>query len=239
MALTLAIEISNPTSGPRGRITTVRGETLDAGPGVALARAPGEYLGTEPLHDGANHDDDLMPAVDRLFARFGATPRDLSRVAVSAGPGGYTALRIAVATAKMLAHATDATTVAVPSAAVAAWSHRAGPFPLLVCLASKADTTFAALFLNERSDAPPATPGLIRAPDLERLKPAAIVADTYLPDAIRQAADTAGIAVLEPVFSARAVLDLAASFPVVDAAALSPIYPREPEAVSLWAKRGA
>lgn len=239
MDLTLAIEISNPTSGPRGPVDTARGRALGAGPGVALGRGTSEFLGTEPLRQGANHDDDLMPAIDRLFARFGAAPRGLGRIAVSAGPGGYTALRIAIATAKVLGEVTGAAIVAVPSAAVAAWNHRDGPFPLLVCLASKADSTFATLYAGPQWDAPATIPGLIRAPDLAQLKPAAVVADSYLPDSIRRAAIDAGIPVLEPVFTARAVLDLAASFPVVDAAALSPIYPREPEAVSLWARRRA
>lgn len=239
MALTLAIEISNPTSGPRGRITTAGGEEIDAGPGVALAGGSGEHLGTELLRDGADHDDDLMPAIDRLFSRLGAAPADLGLVAVSAGPGGYTALRIAVATAKMLAQATGAATVAVPSAAVAAWARRSGPFPLLVCLASKADTTFATLFSSARLALPAGEPGLVRAADLERLHPAAIVADRFLPGPIRHAAEAAAIPVLEPVFTPRAVLDLASSFTRVGAEALSPIYPREPEAVSLWAKRRA
>src|SRR5436190_12445195 len=89
------------------------------------------------------HDDDLLPAIDRLFARCGFTPRDLSgggAVGVSVGPGGFTGLRIAVATAKMLAETLDTKLVAVPSALVAAESIRDQTSEIIVALASKAES---------------------------------------------------------------------------------------------------
>ena len=147
--LTLAIETSNPTSGPRGPVPMDR-QTVLAGPGVALGR-PGrggihftELIDAEPLTDSL-HADDLASAIDRLFRRCRAAPGDLSHVAVSIGPGGYTSLRIAVATAKMIAEATGASILAVPSAAVAAWCIPIGSAPALVCLASKADSTHVTL----------------------------------------------------------------------------------------------
>lgn len=134
--LILAIEISNPSADP------------DSSAGVALGRATAgsvQFLGEEPLRAGVRHDDDLMPAIDRLFAAHRASPRDLASIAVSAGPGGYTSLRIAVATAKMLAFATGADTIPIPSALVAA--HRVTPdrAPAVVCLASKGETAHATL----------------------------------------------------------------------------------------------
>lgn len=150
--LTLAIEISNPSSGPRGvwrtKVDDLELETL-AGPGVALGRydedAEIELLDAELLREGTRHDDDLMPAIDRLFARVGASPADLARVAVSIGPGGYTSLRIAVATAKMLAEATGARTIPVPSASVADWCGSGNLEPAIVCLASKGAATYGVL----------------------------------------------------------------------------------------------
>jgi len=142
---TLAIEISNPSSGPRG---PQQDGTL-AGPGVALGRideqGDSELLGVELLGGGSRHDDDLMPAIDRLFKRCGARPAELSRIAVSIGPGGYTSLRIAVATAKMLAEATGAKTIAVQSASVAAWRVPINSAPAIVCLASKGPAAYGVL----------------------------------------------------------------------------------------------
>ena len=51
-----------------------------------------------------NHSITLMPAIDFLMASLDWTPRDLDRIVVAEGPGSYTGLRIAVATAKTLAH---------------------------------------------------------------------------------------------------------------------------------------
>ncbi|WP_057488854.1 tRNA (adenosine(37)-N6)-threonylcarbamoyltransferase complex dimerization subunit type 1 TsaB [Streptococcus oralis] len=51
-----------------------------------------------------NHSITLMPAIDFSMASLDWTPKDLDRIVVAEGPGSYTGLRIAVATAKTLAH---------------------------------------------------------------------------------------------------------------------------------------
>ena len=51
-----------------------------------------------------NHSITLLPAIDFLMASLDLTPKDLDRIVVAEGPGSYTGLRIAVATAKTLAH---------------------------------------------------------------------------------------------------------------------------------------
>ena len=51
-----------------------------------------------------NHSITLMPAIDFLMGSLDWTPKDLDRIVVAEGPGSYTGLRIAVATAKTLAH---------------------------------------------------------------------------------------------------------------------------------------
>ena len=43
----------------------------------------------ELLKASARHDDELMPAIERLVEKAGLTPRDLEAVGVSIGPGGY------------------------------------------------------------------------------------------------------------------------------------------------------
>lgn len=50
-----------------------------------------------------NHSITLMPAIDFLMQSVGLKPGDLDRIVVAEGPGSYTGLRIAVATAKTLA----------------------------------------------------------------------------------------------------------------------------------------
>ena len=188
--LTLAIEVSNPsaikhdpaehardTSAARGTDATA-GDVL--GPSVALARGD-SIIDQEPVRGRAGRqDDDLMPAIDRLVRRAGLAARDIERVAVSIGPGGFTGVRVAVATAKALGEAiamrtgVSACCIGVATARVAAW-HRcheaaarsqagAGGGELsearsampggafVVALASKRDTAFLSLF--DRSGAP-------------------------------------------------------------------------------------
>ena len=62
-----------------------------------------------------NHSISLMPTVDFLVASVGWTPADLERIVVAQGPGSYTGLRVAVATAKTLAYALKIDLVGVSS----------------------------------------------------------------------------------------------------------------------------
>ena len=49
---------------------------------------------------GRGHSERLLPALDELMAEAGAVPAELSGVAACLGPGGFTSLRIGVATAE-------------------------------------------------------------------------------------------------------------------------------------------
>jgi len=49
---------------------------------------------------GRGHSERLIPTLDELMAEAGAVPADLSGVAACLGPGGFTSLRIGVATAE-------------------------------------------------------------------------------------------------------------------------------------------
>ena len=56
-----------------------------------------------------------MPAIDFLMSSLDLTPKDLDRIVVAEGPGSYTGLRIAVATAKTLAHTLNIELVGISS----------------------------------------------------------------------------------------------------------------------------
>ena len=56
-----------------------------------------------------------MPVIDFLMQQIDLTPKDLDRIVVAEGPGSYTGLRIAVATAKTLAHTLGIELVGVSS----------------------------------------------------------------------------------------------------------------------------
>lgn len=114
--------------------------------GVALARIDAGELRITEIAVGAPDPmrDRLMPAIDAAFRTAGAEPRALAAVIVSIGPGGFTGLRMAVATAKALALATGCAVVTVPSAVVAARAAidtvaRGAGESMLIVLASKGE----------------------------------------------------------------------------------------------------
>jgi tRNA threonylcarbamoyl adenosine modification protein YeaZ len=242
--LTLAIEISNPSSWTRGcawsqgvalgRVHRRDRADVPAGQGgpAELVRDDVlvELLGVEAIDAGARHDDEVMPAIARLCERAGVAPAQLERVAVSAGPGGFTGLRIAVTTAKFIAEGVGAGCVGVPSAAVAA--RRVGAAGrVAIAVASKGESAFVSVFESGRmvEEGRPMT-----AAELPGLACATLVGDRFLPEAMRAWAMGAGVAVVEPTFDPVACLEASAGWPVVDAGALTPIYAREPEAVTKW-----
>jgi tRNA threonylcarbamoyladenosine biosynthesis protein TsaB len=211
--------------------------------GVAL-RDRDNNVQVEMLSEKGRHDDDLLPAIDRLFARAGLKPSDMEAVGVSIGPGGFTGLRIAVSTAKMFAEALGAKIIAVPSAAVAAESTAdADVRSVLVALASKQDTAW---FTRLRRGAEGAWSicgegGLADAASLDLDGVDALLGDEFLPQSIRDRLSAAGIPVIHPQFDLRACLSVAERMlntgEVVDPLHLAPLYPRQPEAVTIWDQR--
>lgn len=221
--LVLAIETSNPGAGEAS--DDARGLI---GPGVALGRLDSlgnlEFLGEEPVVG------ELMVAVDRLFARLGHLPKELARVGVSVGPGGFTSVRIAVASAAMIAEATGCACVGVPSALVAARGAAPDGRPFAVALASKRDSAHVTVFDGTGSACDEGR--IMRADELPAV--ARLLADRHLPAAFSEEAARRGVEVLPTVFRARACLDLSAIGTCSDPARLLPLYPREPEAVTRW-----
>ena len=74
-----------------------------------------ETLGQVTLNIKKNHSITLMPAIDFLMNSLDMKPTDLDRIVVAQGPGSYTGLRMAVATAKTLAHTLKIELVGVSS----------------------------------------------------------------------------------------------------------------------------
>ncbi|MEO1130522.1 MAG: tRNA (adenosine(37)-N6)-threonylcarbamoyltransferase complex dimerization subunit type 1 TsaB [Planctomycetota bacterium] len=214
--LTLAIETSNPAAAP------------DAA-GVALG-IPGNEVDVEPLMPASRHDDALMPAIDRLCRRNDVAPGDISRIAVSAGPGGYTSIRIAVTTAKTIARATGASCIAVPTAQ--AIVHRLGgqvTGHATVALAWKRDDVWCQRF----DDGAPTDDGGIQTLAALVNEPGTVIAEPRLLQALTDAGHAPAI-VVHPVFDPASVLAVSAGRDAVEPAHLLPLYPRAPEAVRKW-----
>jgi hypothetical protein len=122
----------------------------------------------------------------------------------------------------------------VPVSTAAAVARRAVGVaaPFAVILASKDQTAFATVFAA--TDRQVGEGRLIGAADVVGLGVKTLIADGHLPKEFAEA----GVPVVEPVFDARAVLELSSGAAAVDPLVLAPVYPREPEAVTKWRARG-
>ncbi|HET6253779.1 MAG TPA: tRNA (adenosine(37)-N6)-threonylcarbamoyltransferase complex dimerization subunit type 1 TsaB [Puia sp.] len=79
--------------------------------GVCLSKE-GRVLALAESQDPKNHSSWLHPAIRRLLAETGYRPGDLQAVAVTAGPGSYTGLRVGMAAAKGFCYALDVPLIA-------------------------------------------------------------------------------------------------------------------------------
>lgn len=238
--LILAIETSNPSAIAEG-----------AG-AVAIGRLNGDgseidILAERSVPAGRRHDDALAPTIASLIEDVGAAPRNLRRLAVSIGPGGFTGIRVGVTTAKMIAIATGAQVIGVPTARVAGVETRCAG-ACAVALASKGETAWVDISgpsrremgrpegMDPREQLQPGS--ILNAAHLaaahERWSFQSLIADEHLPAPMRDWAERAGVAIESPRLSGSACIRASAGLSPVNAAALAPLYPREPEAVTKW-----
>jgi tRNA threonylcarbamoyl adenosine modification protein YeaZ len=232
----LAIEASNPSlsKGDEGSVAVCGVEGEEFHP-----------LALERLRAGSRHDDALMRAVDDACRAAKVTAREIGRVAVSDGPGGYTGLRIALTSAKMLGETLGAALIPVPTARVATFGFLedepdAAREPFVVTLASKRESAWCQAFRGVDALGGGA---LCDADGLRAMLASSgaktVLADEHLPRAMREVLGSAGVRVtlprLDALLCARASIGLAS----VGVDALAPIYPREPEAVRKWNQEGS
>lgn len=74
-----------------------------------------QVVGERRLEDSRRQARDLAPFVQALLTERGLTPRDLTAVAVSIGPGSYTGLRVGIISAKVLSYATGCRLLGIPT----------------------------------------------------------------------------------------------------------------------------
>lgn len=67
------------------------------------------------VHNGLTHSQTLLPLVDAALTAAGVKMQEIDAVAVSAGPGSFTGVRIGMGTAKGLALGADIPMIPVPT----------------------------------------------------------------------------------------------------------------------------
>ncbi|MCE2884949.1 MAG: tRNA (adenosine(37)-N6)-threonylcarbamoyltransferase complex dimerization subunit type 1 TsaB [Planctomycetaceae bacterium] len=192
----------------------------------------------------------LWDELRALFRDVGVSVTSLDAVAVATGPGGFTGLRVAVASAKGIAFARGIPVVEVPSAVVFAASDRArgGRSPWLIALAAKNGTAWVVEAIEAPSGdialSEPEVAGAERFAAIAQgvvARGGVLLADEHLGDALTQVAAVHGLPIRPFGVDATAfVREAAARLQrgiTIDPLALSPIYAREPEAVTKWRER--
>ena len=105
---------------PNSREWMVVMQTSEAPSVVGLALGTGMVDSCE-VGVGRRHSGDLAPKLAELMAKNGVSIDDIGSVAVSRGPGGYTGLRVGLASALALTLIKDADLLAVPTLEAMAW----------------------------------------------------------------------------------------------------------------------
>ena len=180
--LTLGID----TSGDVCAVALLDGDAVLFRAEIAVARAHGRRL---------------APLVGQAFEHVGRPVRELELVAVAAGPGSFTGLRIGVATAKGLAVATGCAFAAVPTLQALAATARQ-PGVVVAVLPSRRGEVYAGAYRGAGSGVPQevAPPAALAADAVKRwMPPGAAVggpgADRVHPGAARVEMRASGVAV--------------------------------------------
>lgn len=98
--------------------------------GAAVA-GPAGLIAEAVVSEGLSHSSRLIGLVRRVLGEASMSPRDVDAIAVSAGPGSFTGIRIGMGTALGLAAGADLPVIAVPTLDALAAGQR--PFEGLVC----------------------------------------------------------------------------------------------------------
>jgi len=204
-------------------------DTATSATAVAVASAGLTVERRDDPEPGARpgHASRLLALIEETFAEAGVSWASIDRIAVGVGPGGFTGLRIGIATARALAQARDLPLAGVSSlAALAAGARHDGP--IVAVIDARRGEVFAA------------SPGVFEPVALtpaalaERIEPGSMaVGDGAV--RFREELERAGTFV--PVdhspshrVSAAQICRLGADVEPADRDALLPDYRREPDA---------
>ncbi len=210
--------------------------------GIAL-RCPDGTIVQNRLTSTTRRGDALMPAIESMLMDAQVSPRDLSGIGVTIGPGGFTGLRIGLAAAKMLGWALEIPIASVPTALLAAETDRESEARYAVALASKDDTCWLSLIEGKQGHR-----ALLEGAEGGRLVHAdafqtglegvtCLLADDHLPDSMSNHGLPARAPDFDPVVLLKITERFLAEGRTTDPLDLLPIYPRDPEAVRLWDAR--
>lgn len=213
----------------------------------------GRILASGYQDTGLTHSRTLMPMVEHLLKNTGLTLEDMDAVAVAAGPGSFTGIRIGVAAAKGLAFSADKPAVGVSTLAAMARNVSFLPGLILCAMDARRNQIYNAVFESLGDGAAPRRLTPDRAIGLEALaeelgedpRPKIVVGDggalcaAYLnAHGVDCRLAPAHLVMQNAMSVALEAEALAAAGGLASAQALAPVYLRPPQAVRLAERTG-
>jgi tRNA threonylcarbamoyl adenosine modification protein YeaZ len=205
---------------------------------VSMANSSGTTI-TREVNTGSRDDDTVFPMISKIANELSITPRSIELVVVSIGPGGFTGLRTSIAIAKMISFASGATVVPVETAIVTVASSSENKKAYFVLSGVKQDSFWLSkVYKNNNSWC--CTASISSVTELKNIitEVDGVFADSFAPDSISDICAHGGIALCTSLPNAKSLLDVGVQLhdngASIDPMKLSPLYPREPEAVRAW-----
>lgn len=226
--ISLAIELSNPHATPGAHHAALFGGGSNG------------LIGSMAIPDGMRSADGLMMLIDRLCKAHRVMPGEIGRLLVSVGPGGYTSLRIATTTAKVLADTLGCELIAVPTPSVVAAGYRHQcddseiRYPALIALASKKQLAHCSML---GADGSVEELGVIGADALVDFNVSALISDDHVPSSFVEHAQLRRWALVPMDIDARWCMSASAGIEPIAPIELMPTYAREPDAITQWRAR--
>lgn len=119
-----------------------------AGPASCAVTEDGRVLASSVIHTGLMHSQTLIPMVDAMLRNAGISFNEIDFLAVAAGPGSFTGIRIGVAAVKGLAFTQDKPCIGVSTLASMARALQGLPYTGILCAAmdARCHQVYTALF---------------------------------------------------------------------------------------------
>ena len=106
------------------------------------------------LDHGLTHSETIMPAVDEALSGCGLAVKDMDCIACTAGPGSFTGVRIGVCAAKALAHAMGAKCARIDALEALAAAHYGFDGAICTILDARRGQVYGAAFRFAEGDRP-------------------------------------------------------------------------------------
>ena len=121
---------------------------------AALMTLEGVIIADFMVSPKGNTFTEFIPGIDRLLKSSGTGIETLSAVAVTAGPGSFTGLRVGLAAAKGVAYSMNVPLIGISGIDALASSIPYADIPVCAMIASRRDEAFYAFFRNEEGNIP-------------------------------------------------------------------------------------